>query len=175
MNPFTRQRGVGLIEVLLAILVTALGLLGLAALQGKAQRAELESYQRSQALLLLQDMASRLRANPIEQDSYVTTKADCSKTSTRAGIDLCEWSQSLAGVKERLDSRAVGAMIGGEGCIAKVTDNGFAVFEITVAWQGLAELARTNGNACGAASIPNPGLRRTLTVPLRFLAVTPPP
>ena len=61
------QRGVGLIEVLISLVVIAIGLLGLAALQGKAQKAELESYQRSQALILVQDLYGQVHAKRIQE------------------------------------------------------------------------------------------------------------
>ncbi|MDP3678960.1 MAG: prepilin-type N-terminal cleavage/methylation domain-containing protein, partial [Methylotenera sp.] len=54
------QRGALLLEVLVTIVILAIGLLGLAGLQAKLQSSEMESYQRAQALILLNDMASRI-------------------------------------------------------------------------------------------------------------------
>jgi type IV pilus assembly protein PilV len=56
--PFSpsRQRGTSLVEVLVTVIVLAFGLLGIAALQAKAQVGNLEAYQRAQAVVLLQDM-----------------------------------------------------------------------------------------------------------------------
>ena len=160
-----RERGVGLIEVIISILVIAIGLLGLAALQGKAQKAELESYQRSQALILLQDMSSRLRANRGARANYVTTgcAATCATvpTSPTVSKDLCEWANALAGSAEKLSGQSVGAMLSGCGCI---TESG-GEFTVSVAWQGLATVGTpATNNTCGSG-IPN---RRVMSVPIRF-------
>jgi len=144
---FTRERGVGLIEVLISILVIAIGLLGLAALQGKAQKAELESYERSQALILLQDMASRLRANRNDKGGY-TDGGKCITTTCTS--DKQVW-------QELLQSN----LLSGVGCITQSGDE----FVVSVAWQGLATVGTpATTNTCGSG-IPN---RRVVSVPIRF-------
>ncbi len=66
------SRGFTLIEVLIAFLVTAIGLLGLASLQVNTLSKQFESYQRAQAVLLAQDMANRIRVDAIaaRADAY---------------------------------------------------------------------------------------------------------
>src|SRR3569832_1844801 len=109
--PFRKISGPSLFEVLMAIVILTFGLLGLAALQGKANTAELEAYQRGQALILLQDMTSRIENNVTNVANYVTgtaaplgvgttDEADCSTLTNRAAIDLCEWSKELKGASE---------------------------------------------------------------------------
>ena len=58
-----RAAGFALIEVLVTLVVLLIGLIGLAGLSARANLSEMESYQRDQALLLLQDMVDRLNAN----------------------------------------------------------------------------------------------------------------
>lgn len=58
-----QQGGFSLIEALISLVILMVGLLGLAGLMVQSQRAEMESYQRAQALILLQDMADRINAN----------------------------------------------------------------------------------------------------------------
>ena len=58
-----RQRGVTMIEVLISIFILTVGMLGAASLQFRMQTAELEAYQRTQAIVLLQDMVARINAN----------------------------------------------------------------------------------------------------------------
>ena len=53
--------GSSLIEVLITILILMVGLLGLAGLLGVAQTSQMESYQRSQALILLKDIQDRIK------------------------------------------------------------------------------------------------------------------
>ncbi len=57
------MRGVGLIEVLVAVAILAFGLLGIAAMQATALRNSQSSYQRSQAVTLSYSMFDRMRAN----------------------------------------------------------------------------------------------------------------
>ena len=57
------QRGVGLIEVLVAVLILALGLLGMAGLQAKALKTNQSSYARSQAVMFSYYMLDAMRAD----------------------------------------------------------------------------------------------------------------
>ena len=66
------QRGALLIEVLVAILICAFGLLGFAGMQARATSSEFEGFQRSQALVLIEDMVSRMNANRAHAAEYVT-------------------------------------------------------------------------------------------------------
>ena len=59
-----RSRGATLIEVLIAVLVLAVGILGLMGLQINGKRTTYEALQRSAAVNLAQDMINRMRANP---------------------------------------------------------------------------------------------------------------
>lgn len=59
-----RSRGATLIEVLIAVLVLAVGILGLMGLQINGKRTTYEALQRSAAVNLAQDMMNRMRANP---------------------------------------------------------------------------------------------------------------
>ena len=66
------QLGALLIEVLVALLICAFGLLGFAGMQARAASAESKAFQRSQALILVEDMASRINANRAHAGEYVT-------------------------------------------------------------------------------------------------------
>jgi len=57
------QRGVTLIEILITLLVLAVGLLGLAALQGISLQSGQVAYQRSQAVSIAYEVADFARAN----------------------------------------------------------------------------------------------------------------
>ncbi len=61
--PGSRERGATLIEVLVTIVILTFGLLGVAELQVRMHLAQAESYHRSHAVLLLQDMVDRVNAN----------------------------------------------------------------------------------------------------------------
>jgi type IV pilus assembly protein PilV len=58
------QRGVGMVEVLVAVLVLAIGLLGVAAMQATALRNSQSSLQRSQGVVYIYTILDSMRANP---------------------------------------------------------------------------------------------------------------
>jgi len=66
-------KGFSMIEVLVTIVILMIGLLGLAGLQARALTSQMESYQRSQALVLLKDMADRIDANRKAVSCYSIT------------------------------------------------------------------------------------------------------
>ena len=59
----TQSRGFSLVEVLVALLVLSIGLLGLAALQTTSLQYNTGSYFRTQATFLAYDIIDRMRAN----------------------------------------------------------------------------------------------------------------
>ena len=74
MNAPVLQRGGLMIEVLITMVIAAFGLLGIAALQAKMQLAEMESYQRSHATILVRHIADRINANRKNAMAYVTSE-----------------------------------------------------------------------------------------------------
>ncbi|MEH6565627.1 MAG: type IV pilus modification protein PilV [Halopseudomonas sp.] len=80
--------GFSLLEVLIAVLVLALGILGAATLQLNALRYHAGSLHATQATLLAQDLLERLRANPEHLAAYVLTlEQDCgAATADQLGI-----------------------------------------------------------------------------------------
>ncbi|MHA3891795.1 type IV pilus modification protein PilV [Acinetobacter sp. GXMZU3951] len=62
-SKMSSQNGVGLIEILVALLVLAIGILGFVALQYRAVEATSEAINRVQAMNIARDMAERIRAN----------------------------------------------------------------------------------------------------------------
>jgi type IV pilus assembly protein PilV len=60
-----RQRGVSLIEVLVAVMIFSIGLVGLAGLLIMATRSNQAAYLRTQVAFLAQNMADRMSANPM--------------------------------------------------------------------------------------------------------------
>ena len=166
-----QQSGFTMIEVLVTIAILVVGLLGLAAMQTLSTLAELESYQRSQALVLVRDMADRMTANKKEILSYVgndygLVAADCTGylATPDYKLDLCEWSSQLNGVSEKAGSRNVGAMIGARGCVVRLDPQTFLV---TVAWQGLSR-AGVPVEACGMGAYGDDANRRTVSTVVRL-------
>lgn len=72
-NPLVRAQGFSLIEVLVAVLVFSLGILGFISLQIKSIQAGQVAYYRSQATNLASDIIERVRANSTVAASYAGT------------------------------------------------------------------------------------------------------
>ena len=176
------QRGALMIEVLVTIVICVIGLWGLTKVQSRLQMSEVESYQRSQALMLLEDMGTRIELNRINAASYVTGSASpvgvgmtcSSSTTTLAQRDDGEWCGLLQGAAETSSTSAkVGAMIGARGCVENIGTNQYM---ITVAWQGMSPLtAPPSSVACGTNSYDATGTacvsdlcRRTITTVVRI-------
>src|SRR5512139_2642328 len=181
--PLRSQRGTSLLEVLVTIVILAIGLLGLAGLQSRLQASEMEAYQRAQALVLLNDMASRVATNRSNAPKYATGTATplgagmtCpTDISTRRLADLSEWCNALQGASETSGGN-VGAMLGGRGCIE---DLGAGTYRVTVAWQGLVPAAPPAGLACGQNSYDTAGAacsgdrcRRAITTIVRIATLS---
>lgn len=180
------QRGTTLLEVLVTLVILAIGLLGLAGLQTRLQVSEMEAYQRSQALILLNDMASRIASNRANAASYVTGASaplvggDCPTSSaTRQQADASEWCLALEGAGETdTAGNNVGAMVGGRGCVEAIVDaagNPIGEYLVTVAWQGLTPISAPpatvtcgQGSYNGGTACVNDLCRRTVTTIIRI-------
>lgn len=100
-----RQTGVTMIEILITIIVVAVGLLGAVGLQVNSMKAGNNANFRYQATLLAYDMAERMRANPlgIKSNNYdaitvTDTGTNYTGTITAANMykqDIYDWKQSL--------------------------------------------------------------------------------
>lgn len=178
---YARQRGTTLLEVLVTMFVIAFGLLGLGGLQMRLQLSDMESYQRAQALELLDDMANRIAVNRAQAATYVTGAANplgtgmtCPTTSaTVQQTDTAQWCSALQGAAEKMGNTKTGAAVGARGCIENIGTNQYLV---TVAWQGLTPLsAPPAAVACGASLYDTAGssctgdlCRRTVTTVVKI-------
>lgn len=174
----TRERGTSLIEVLVTLVIVTFGLLGVAAFQAKSQVGSVESYQRAQAVILLDDMTSRINANSAQAGAYVGSygtgdaqPVNCTTAATGAARDVCQWSASLKGAAEvqQASGTNIGAMIGARGCVELVTAADTtpgvcrpAVYRVSVAWQGLHD-TRAPRLSCGANQYGRETLRRAIS------------
>lgn len=145
----SRQGGATLIEVLVSLIILMVGLLGLVGVMIQSQRSQVESYQRVQALLLVQDIASRINTNKASAACYVlATYIGTGNSSVPTGcatgtadqqalvaLDLAEWRDLLLGASEvATNGDKVGAILGARGCITlDATTN---MYQVSVAWQG---------------------------------------
>lgn len=124
-----RQCGLSLIEVLVAVLVIAVGLLGLAGLQAGALQSNRVAYERTQASLLAYDIVERMRAN---RDAAIAGDYDNTLSETTASggaapvpADVAQWNDLVAD-----------QMAGGQGGVASGAAAGCpACVEVTIRWE----------------------------------------
>jgi len=92
------MRGFTLLEVLVAIVVLSIGLLGLAGLMASSLKNSHSAYQRTQATWLAYDALDRMRANRqvAMAGGYNLALGATPGGSALAAIDLGEWDAALA-------------------------------------------------------------------------------
>lgn len=155
--------GFTMIEILVALLILTVGLLGLVGMQAMAQRAEVESYQRAQAMVLMTDIVDRINTNrkaiscyaittdqdagtpfigaPAASGTYSTGSFSCPALATlpnavtRAALDVQLIEAMMLGASETKGTSKVGAMIGARACIG--FDSAAQAYTVAIAWQGL--------------------------------------
>lgn len=121
------QRGASLLEVLIAVLILAIGMLGVAAMQSMSLRNSLSALERSQATVQTYAIMDAMRANIADarnnQYNLALAGAPCAAPAaggTLATRDLNNWINSL---QATLGPSACGAVA----CAANVC-------EITIRW-----------------------------------------
>lgn len=120
-----RQKGVSLIEALVALLILAVGLLGVLAMQNNGIRANQEGYYQSQAMFLAEGLTERIRANREVANLYVSDYSDTGDGSTcetagsnctpaeLAASDLSIWKTALGDAIVNAQGRVLVTDIGG--------------------------------------------------------------
>ena len=91
MNSYIKQNGVTLIEVLVAIIITSVGILGFASLQFLGLNSNSSAYQRSQATFIATDLSERMRANieGMNDNQYAAFNSNTLNCGTIAG-NFCD-------------------------------------------------------------------------------------
>ena len=103
------QRGTSLVEVLVTMVILAIGLLALAGLQARLHVLQIESYQRAQALILLQrhgepHRQQSLRCCQLRHGGAARHRVPPvpTTTATRQEADATEWCNEIMGASETL-------------------------------------------------------------------------
>ena len=187
----SRSKGFSMIEVLVTMLILTFGLLGAVGLMSAGQKAELESYQRIQAVILMQDMVGRINANRKVASCYAITDltsgsayvgtAATAPTPTctvgtpdqnaRAVSDLTDWGNILLGASETLSGNNVGAMVGARGCVSYDATND--LYLVSVVWQGLSStVASGSGLTCASTVYGTAAQRRIVSATVKIATLS---
>jgi type IV pilus assembly protein PilV len=95
-EPRRRQAGFSIVEVLVALIVLSVGMLGIASLYVDSLRAGRTALLRTQAVFLATDMADRIRANPTAGAAYALGGADNGCVAGAADSVNCTPAQMAA-------------------------------------------------------------------------------
>jgi len=166
-NHFTKnkQTGFTLIEVLISLIILAIGLLGLSSLQLTALQRNTSAYNRSLATSLAYDIADRMRANKgaTNGDAYLTAIGDGPSGATScidngcdaaglAAYDLDEWKCQLGSHNDddACDPGGTGTRLQGSlpNGVGQITRDG-ANFIITIMWDDERNGVAVNAGNCG--------------------------
>ncbi len=168
--------GFTLIEVLVTVFVTAVGLLAVAGLQAASKKVSYEATQRTTASQLAQDLVERMRANALAKSSYLSSDATASgsacgdasatfSSTALASFDVCQWGQRLLGAEERDDSgRITGGLVSPTGCVSR---DASGVYRVAIAWRGSTAIADDStrdgcGKGLGRYTDPKTGAAETM-------------
>ncbi len=147
-----------MLELLIALLVFSVGMMGLLTAQLVGKKAVHEASQRSVATALARDILERIRANPLQIESYRVTNvgdearrlllpaANCDASACSAAqlaaFDLWEWESLLAGESEKFSGGYAGGLLSPRACIS---GEGGTV-AVSISWLGLGSAPNTVEN-----------------------------
>ena len=146
-KPMRSYAGFTLLEVMIALVIFSIGLLGLAGLQAGGLRSNTQAQLRTIAVIQAYDMAERIRANPrgVADGNYnafddtTPTAEDCISATCDAAematYDYYEW-----------ESMTQNALPSGHGTVSSNVVNGIRLFTVTVMWDE--ERTGVNGTGC---------------------------
>lgn len=147
MKNISSQQGVGLVEILVALLILAIGVLGFVALQYRALEATAESGSRVQAMAIARDLSERIRVNRNVFEDYqnqIATPANQKGFSTDCLATNCSEKHLADYDVDQVTQRA--AVLGMSMNIMACPGNTNALQCIYVAW---GDTSATNGNGEG--------------------------
>jgi type IV pilus assembly protein PilV len=159
---YPRQKGAGLLEVLIALLIFSTGMMGLIATQLAGKKAGYEATQRSIATALARDILERVQANPSQITAYVVHNAgdqenplptpviNCEQVECTpvqlAAFDLWQWESLVLGVSEKQGMSNVGGLVSPRACIFRQD----GAVSVAISWLGATSARDPLESACGS-------------------------
>jgi len=166
MRPFAAQRGFTMLEVMITLVVFAIGMLGMAGMQVIAKKNNFEAAQRTAATALAYDIIERMRANPTQLQEFAGDAStppgalggasrgtsaptpNCASTSCSAyqlsQYDLWEWEQALDGASEVSNGNSAGGLALPTACLSTTVASGATnrsgLYAVAIAWRSAAKV-----------------------------------
>jgi type IV pilus assembly protein PilV len=187
----SRQRGVTLIEALIAGVILAIGVLGIVSLLTLSKVSQHEAMQRTRAIAMADDILERIRRNPAGILTYRTgatglenplgngsialepapncTSAPCTPVQL-AAHDRWAWESLLDGAAVTAGGNSAVSIPGLRGCIGFTADAGktnTGVVRVTLQWQGLRDTidaVPSGGAVCGGVAANTDRTRRQVII-----------
>jgi type IV pilus assembly protein PilV len=169
--PRARQGGFSMLEVLVTLVITAFGLLGLAGFVTRSTAVSVDANQRARASALLADMGNRIQNNKAQAASYVSATvygaaAQSCAGASGAALDLCEWNNLLVGTNDALTSSTLSQALTYRGCITQPVP-GDPLYVVTVAW-GSSLPGVPPADTCAENAFGSDTLRRVIRTQVRI-------
>lgn len=140
-----QQQGVGLVEVLVALMLLGIAVIGFAALQVRAIGSTHDALYRTQGMAVAQEMVERIRANPRELATYAAGSAGSATTTT------CISSACSTTTMAQFDIAAVRSLAASSlpnGQLGLVTCPGAANLCVLVSWNTTTPTVGSAAPAC---------------------------
>jgi type IV pilus assembly protein PilV len=157
----SRQRGISLIDAMIALVIFSVGMLALASLQSISKQSNFEAIQRTHAASLAYDLFERMRMNKAALSNYVAapTITDQTFTSCASGCapaatainDLYVWKKMILGDAEVAATGSVGGLVSPTVCITGPGASGHD-YTLTIVWRGQAIIANQSASTCGTGT-----------------------
>lgn len=163
-----------MIEVLVAVTVLSVGILGTAALQMQSKRANLGAVERTLASMMVNDMFERMRANPGTLNIYLGELAEANEVGTGGNTppsddcetetancspaqlaqwDVWQWEQLLLGATEQSGAADTGGLVLPLACLTGPAGGVEGEYTLAIAWRGHSEfIGAASPNNCGLGS-----------------------
>jgi len=178
-----KQRGAGLIEVLVTTLIVGIGMLAIVHMQIISMQSNHEAFQRSLAVQLANGIVERIRSVSVfeigpynnvvvgggsigaEPSPNCTSTIETCSIAEKISYDLWEWEQELDGANELSSNNTnSGGLNNANGCI-QVNNNHI---EVIIAWDGVSSAVKsthvTAANNCGNLNATNLERRRQIKI-----------
>lgn len=176
-----------MIEVLITLIVVAIGVLGVVAIQALSKKNNVDSLSQTIAAQLSLDILERMRGN----NSRAALAAYYNNAPNRATVpateptpncrtsgtpctpaqmavhDIWAWDQQLKGANEKISTTLTGGLVNPTACIDGPAGGDSGIYTVTIAWRAPTELPSNAAVACGAGSGlygTNDIFRRTMSV-----------